>query len=110
MHDFRYPKIDIKRTGRLLKRECLRQNYSVKDIQHYLQIGAYQSIYAWFNGKSLPSLDNMFALSRLLGKSVEELIVCQDEVRYADRDRWIFGCPSRERVLAYCDFLFGEPA
>ncbi|MCD8045353.1 MAG: helix-turn-helix domain-containing protein [Clostridiales bacterium] len=51
----------------------------MKEIQECLGIGAYQSVYNWFSGKTLPSLDNMFALSRLLGISMENMIVCKDD-------------------------------
>lgn len=104
-----YPRIDMKRTGRRLREECRRQHYSVKDIQNYLQIGAYQSVYAWFSGKAMPSLDNMFALSCLLGKAMEDLIVRQDEMEHAGREDWIFTY-SIERILAYCRLLYENAA
>ena len=40
MLPFRYPKINLKLTGQRLKEECQRQNYTVKDIQELLQLGA----------------------------------------------------------------------
>ena len=80
MFCFQYPEIDMEQTGKRLKAECERQKYTVKDLQKYLKIGAYQSIYAWFEGKTLPTLDNMYALSVLLGKTVNELIVSTNEI------------------------------
>ena len=46
-----------------------------EDVQEYLGLGAFQSVYNWFSGRTLPSLDNMYALSALLGMRMEDLIV-----------------------------------
>lgn len=67
--------IDMKRTGMRMKELCRQKGITVKAIQKELHIGAFQSIYAWFSGKSLPSLDNMYCLSRLLGIAMEDMIV-----------------------------------
>lgn len=76
--NFTFPIIDLKQTGCRIKSICARRGYTVKKLQEALQIGAFQSIYDWYSGKTLPSLDNMLALSRLLEIPVEELIVCQN--------------------------------
>lgn len=67
--------IDMKLTGRRLKSLCDRRKITVKTIQKELYIGSFQSVYAWFAGKTLPSLDNMYRLSRLLHVPMEEIIV-----------------------------------
>lgn len=76
--EFKYPVIDSKKTGKQIKMECKKQGFTVKDIQEFLQIGAAQSVYDWFRGKSLPALDNMLALSHLLGVPMEKLIVSKN--------------------------------
>lgn len=67
--------IDMRRTGKQLKENCDEQGISVKQIQKRLHIGSFQSIYAWFCGKTLPNLDNFYALAKMLGKSMESLII-----------------------------------
>ena len=67
--------IDMKRTGERIKYLCTQRGIAVKDIQEQLQIGAFQSVYNWFQGKALPSLDNMYRLSKLLNVSMEDIIV-----------------------------------
>ncbi len=67
--------IDMRRTGRQLKENCDEQGISVRQIQKRLHIGSFQSIYAWFCGKTLPNLDNFYALAKMLGKSMESLII-----------------------------------
>lgn len=66
--------IDMRRTGRQLKERCEERGITVSDIQKHLHIGSFQSVYAWFCGKTLPSLDNFYALAKLLGASMESLI------------------------------------
>lgn len=75
--------IDVKKTGQRIKEMCRIRNITVKDIQEKLYIGSYQAVYAWFSGKSLPSLDNLYRLSRLLNLSMDSLIVGQQEERHA---------------------------
>lgn len=60
------PVIDMVRTGKRIQALCRVNGYSVKKLQAYLQIGCPQSIYNWYCGKSLPSLDHLLALSMLL--------------------------------------------
>ncbi|MGN0405761.1 MAG: helix-turn-helix domain-containing protein [Bariatricus sp.] len=71
--------IDIEKTGKTIKEMCKIKNISVKDIQEKLFIGSFQAVYAWFSGKSLPSLDNLYRLSRLLNVPMDALIVGQQE-------------------------------
>lgn len=66
--------IDMKRTGAKIKKLCKEKGITVKDIQKELCIGAFQSVYDWFSGKSLPSLDNFFYLSKLLKVQMEDMI------------------------------------
>jgi len=74
MNHFRFPAIDTKRTGEHLRDMFRERNISPKKIQELLRIGSTQTIYDWYNGRTLPSMDNMVALSRLLGCNMEEEI------------------------------------
>lgn len=47
--------------------------YDVKYIQQYLHLSCPQSIYRWFKGKILPSVEHLSALSILLGVHMEKL-------------------------------------
>ena len=72
---FEYPVIDAKRTGSCLRFICKNKNLTVKDIQKHLHIASNQAIYDWFSGKTLPSLNNMYALSRLINLPMDRLII-----------------------------------
>ncbi|MBO5176687.1 MAG: helix-turn-helix domain-containing protein [Lachnospiraceae bacterium] len=66
--------IDMKKTGNKIKKLCKEKKITVKNIQKELGIGAFQSVYDWFSGKTLPSLDNLFYLSILLKVHMEDMI------------------------------------
>ena len=65
--------IDIIGTGKKLKTMAINNGYSVKDIQEYLGLSCPQSIYRWYKGVILPSVDNLFRLSELYHVHMEEL-------------------------------------
>lgn len=72
---FEYPIIDAKRTGAWLRCICKYKKLTVKDLQRNLHIASNQAIYDWFNGKTLPSLNNMYALSRLVNVPIEQMLL-----------------------------------
>ena len=71
----RYPVIDIVATGRNIRRLRLEKGYSVNALQEYLGLSCPQGIYHWQAGRSLPSVDNLYAVSRLWGVSMNEILV-----------------------------------
>ena len=75
----RYPIIDIVETGKRIKEICDLKGVGAKEIKSYMNFAAMQSVYDWFRGRNLPSLDNFYALSRLLEVPMVSLIVIQDE-------------------------------
>lgn len=93
-----YQPIDQIKTGMKLKKMLKAAGYSVKDIQKYLHLSCPQSIYRWFKGKILPSVDHLYALSRLLNVHVEDLLVMQGEnIVYSG----LSGDSTTKRLLAY---------
>lgn len=76
----KYPVIDMRATGKWLRYICKRKGISVATMQRDLGLSSNQAIYAWFNGKSLPNLDNYCALGKLLQISLDNMIVfCECE-------------------------------
>lgn len=68
-------KIDLNRTGMKLKRMLTDAGYSVRYIQKYLNLTCTQSVYRWYSGYALPTVDHLYSLSRLLGINMEEFLV-----------------------------------
>lgn len=88
------PAIDCKATGENLRWIMLIRRISVKEVQEYLRLGSLQSIYHWLEGKCLPSLDNLYALSELLCVPMDLLIV-------GDRDNMSIHQRRNLRLMKY---------
>lgn len=71
----KYPVIDIARTGQNIKRIMQIKGLTVKDIQEFLELSTPQSIYHWFDGRNLPTIDNLYALSDLFHLPVDALLI-----------------------------------
>ena len=68
------PEINKRETGIQLRRIMDKCGISVKDVQRYLGLGSVQSVYHWLNGISMPTVDNLYALSELFGLSVDAML------------------------------------
>ena len=68
------PVVNKRDTGVNLRRIMDDRGFTVKDIQHYLKLGSVQSIYHWLNGISLPTVDNLYALSYLFQVPVDDML------------------------------------
>lgn len=66
--------IDTVKTGEQIKKLCQERGCTVRQIHEQLGV-AKQSAYAWFEGRTLPSLDNIYQLSKLLGVSIDQMLV-----------------------------------
>ena len=82
------PVVNLERTGQTIKRIMRLKGFSVKDVQDYLELSTPQSIYHWFDGRNLPTIDNLYALSELFQIPVDAMLVgnrkfecrCQNEM------------------------------
>lgn len=77
-----YANINLKRTGENLKLRITSAGYSVKDIQHFLKLSCPQPVYRWYKGQILPSVDHLYALSRLLHCHMEDLLCSERCISY----------------------------
>ena len=77
-----YLSIRQKETGNRIKRLLKENGYSVKDVQSAMGFENPQAIYKWTSGKSLPSLDNLVILSRILHISMEDILVVDGDVAF----------------------------
>ena len=66
--------MDKKKTGINLRLMMDERGFTVKDVQQYLGLGSVQSVYHWLNGLSLPTVDNLYALSYWFQVPVDDLI------------------------------------
>ena len=70
-----FPTIDLRATGENIIRLRKANGLTVRQLQHYFGFEEPQAIYKWQQGKCLPTVDNLFALSRLFGVSMNEILV-----------------------------------
>ena len=75
MQQMAFPVIDPVATGRNILRLRTERGLSVRDLQTYFGFAEPQAIYKWQKGQSLPSVDNLYALSALLGVPMDEILV-----------------------------------
>lgn len=74
----KYPVIDVEATGKNISRLRKESGIAVKELSKYLGMENTNSVYRWFRGEALPTLDNMYALSMLFGITMNEIVVCDD--------------------------------
>ena len=72
---FVYPVIDMCATGAHIKELMDAREVTVQDVQKAMGLTAPQAVYRWLKGSNMPSVDNLYALSRYLDVQMEDVIV-----------------------------------
>ena len=75
MNTIPFPVIDLAATGRNIQRLREERGLTVRDLQAYFGFEEPQAIYKWQKGKSLPTVDNLYALATLLQVTVDDILV-----------------------------------
>ena len=78
-----FPMIDVRATGRNIDRLLTEKQISVRTLQTYFGFDTPRAIYKWLRGEHLPSVDHLFALSRLLQIPLQDILV---ELQRDDQD------------------------
>ena len=71
--------INMEKTGARIKRSIKESGYTMREIMEITGITTEQTIYKWYSGKSIPSLETQIILCRLLGLRITELLVLDGE-------------------------------
>ena len=74
-----YPVINMKATGNRIRDLRKERKMKIDDIVEYMGFESQQAVYKWQRGESLPTVDNLYALSRLFGTTVDDILVGSDE-------------------------------
>jgi len=72
------PSIDMTATGKNIEELRVRAGYSVRGLQAELGLSTPQAIYKWQRGETMPSLDNMAALSALLQVKLDDILIYKE--------------------------------
>lgn len=70
-----YPMIDMRQTGRNISLLRQQRGISVSQLQHMLGFTTPQAIYKWQHGASLPTLDNLVALSAIFAVPIDGILI-----------------------------------
>lgn len=71
------PIVDVAATGQNIKKMMQAQGMSVRDLQQVFGFTTGQAIYKWFQGKCLPTIDNMVILARIFNVKVDDILIMQ---------------------------------
>lgn len=77
------PVVDMKLTGKNIAALRKQRGISVRELQEMLGFATPQSIYKWQRGETLPTIDNLIALSCIFSVPVDEIVA--SECRKTDR-------------------------
>jgi transcriptional regulator with XRE-family HTH domain len=74
-----YPVLDTKATGARIKELRKEHHLKVEEVARFMGFESEQAVYKWQRGDSLPTVDNLYALSRLFETSVDDILRGSEE-------------------------------
>lgn len=75
----RYPVLDMQATGKRIRELRQMHKISIQTLRENMQLESVQAIYKWERGASVPSLDNLILLSKILETPIESILVIHDD-------------------------------
>lgn len=75
-----YPIINMQEIGDRIKRLRKEKNLKVTDISDKMGFESPQAVYKWQRGECLPEISNFIILSKMLGTSLEGIILGDEEM------------------------------
>ena len=94
------PVINLNETGRKLQKIMRVRGITPKDVIEYLNLTSVQSVYNWFYGNNMPSIDNLYALSELLEVPIDDMI-CGNRKEITQRYEWVPNDMREQRMYSY---------
>ena len=68
------PVVNMEATGRNIESLMRARGLSVRDLQEILEFQTTYAVYKWIYGKSLPTVDNLVALSAIFAVPVDAIL------------------------------------
>ena len=72
---FLRPVLDLDATGAKIKTLMKQRGISPRQLQLVLNFPYVQTVYNWFAGKNMPTIDNLVVLAQILGVPMDEIVV-----------------------------------
>lgn len=73
------PIVNMKQTGQNIIAIRNQRGMTVRDLQSLLGFSTPQAIYKWQQGQSLPTVDNLVALSAIFAVPIDAIIATSDQ-------------------------------
>ena len=70
-----FPVLDPVATGARIRELRNAKRLTVDDVREFLGLESTQAIYKWQRGESLPTIDNLYALSALFETSIDNILI-----------------------------------
>ncbi len=72
---YKYPVVDLVKTGENITRLMNINNVTVKDLQDVFGFEYPQAIYKWKRGECLPTIDNLIILASIFHTTIDKIII-----------------------------------
>lgn len=69
-----FPILDTTATGERIRELRKNNKLTVEQVRDFLGLESTQAIYKWQRGESMPTIDNLYALSTLFETSVDNIL------------------------------------
>lgn len=99
-----FPTINVKETGANLRKIMDKRGITAKDVQEYLNLASVQSVYYWWNGTNMPTIDNLYALGQLLRVPIDAIVCGNGKVIFPEPI--VLTTPCERRLYTYCKKLY----
>lgn len=96
-----FPTIDKVKTGKQIRRLMNSLGLTVTDVQEYMGLATQQAVYHWLNGRSLPSIDNVYALSELFKVPMDQ-IICGNREYQPEQGSMYYRLKAYAKYLQMC--------
>ncbi|WP_243127815.1 helix-turn-helix domain-containing protein [Schaedlerella arabinosiphila] len=75
-----FPMINKDKTEKRLELLMKWNHLQPKDLQIYLGLACVQTVYRWIKGINIPSVDHLYALSRLFQVNIDDMLVGNGDI------------------------------
>ena len=69
------PVLDLEATGAKIKTVMKDKGITARELQIIMDFPYVQTIYNWFAGKNMPTIDNLVVLAKILAVPMDDLVV-----------------------------------
>ena len=69
------PVLDLEATGAKIKTLMKQRGITPRRLQILLDFPYVQTVYNWYQGKNMPTIDNLVVLAQVLGVTMDDIVV-----------------------------------